>query len=190
MSNCFQALSLPEKGSLREIGPVKVDWKYPTGHTKTGNIPKWDIDVTDASGSIKLTLWKTSAALQLVQGGTYIFSGDLVKTVYNGVPNIGGSNITAKPVDGSQGASSAPTRQSGGFSPQQEVKIDHVELAGQMADFVVEFEQALIARKIDPTLITNLLARVIGTVPEWWFGAKQLKMANQSPVEEEPPNPF
>lgn len=107
MATVFQMNALPDKGSAPLLGPVTVSAKYPAKQTSNG---KWmrTIQVSDASGTTKLTLWGSSAQLPLTDGSTVIFKGNLKCNEYNGTKGIAAEGVTIEPADGSAPASGGP----------------------------------------------------------------------------------
>ena len=162
MSNVFQCLSLADKASALSLGPVRISAKYPAD-TTSGGKRRRNIMVKDESGSSKMTLWGAAADLPLVDGAVVVFKGTIKKNEYNGVTSITAEQITAEPADGSTplaaAASHAPRSGSApAASFAAEEKIDHVELAKQMAHFTHEFGRQLIS--------VGILGEYIGRIYE------------------------
>lgn len=185
MSTIHECLNLPAGGTAISLGPVKVACKYPADSTPKG-IRRRNIQVTDASGTTKMTLWRESADLPLVDGSTVIFKGEIKPNEYNGAITLAGTKLTVQQAEGPTGG--APAMQSsGGGHAAVEPKIDMVELADQMASFTVELEQALINKGIQKDVVNKLIERAPEYAALWWFGAKSLNIQKGEQVEEDNP---
>jgi hypothetical protein len=87
MTNVFNALNLPIGGSTIGLGPVTVEAKYPPKATSRGTMMR-NIRVTDASGSIDVTLFGDAAGLPIQDGMTVTFKGPMKRGDYNGNPKL------------------------------------------------------------------------------------------------------
>jgi len=167
-------LNLPAGGSSIALGPVKIACKYPADSTPKG-IRRRNIQVSDASGTTKMTLWREAADLPLVDGSTVIFKGEIKPNDYNGNITIAGTKLTFQDAVGPTGGAPAMQPSSGGHAAV-ESKIDMVELADQMASFTVELEQALINKGIQKEVVNKIIERAPEWAAVWWFGEKSLNM--------------
>jgi hypothetical protein len=170
MSTVHSAINLPIGGTTVALGPVTVNTAYPAKLAKN-NKPYRNIEVADGSGSVKITLWGAASDLPIEKGNTVTIKGPLKRGEYNGAPQLSGENGLA--LAGGGAPASAP-----GAPQSAEDKLTHVQLADQMAEFVVELEQALINKGVQKEVVNKILERAPEAAALWWFGAKGLNMAS------------
>ncbi len=183
MATVFNAVSLPLNGSTVSLDNVTVSAKYPAKMAKNNKLYR-NIEATDSSGSIKITLWGAAAQANINDGGVYSIQGPLKRGDYNGTPQLSGENgITFVPAGAASASPQSATVTGGGG----EQKLGFLELADQMATFTLELEQSLLSKGIMKESVNKIIERAPEFAALWWFGAKGLNMEIGSPVEEENP---
>lgn len=187
MSTIFQGLNLSGDATLRDLGPVTVDWDQPAAPSVKAGVMQWNLRISDSSGTAKFTLWKAAAGLDLVKGGTYIFSGNIRKNEFKGNVSLQSDNVTARKTDESSGAHASGGTQ---HAAQGSDQINHVALAAQMLDFCVEVEEGAKNRGFSKEVVDHLTMHAPEYAALWWFGVRSLKMADQNPVEQESGQPY
>lgn len=196
MSSVFQSINLPVGGSTMVLGPCTFSAKWPAKASKNNKLYR-NVEASDGTGSIKITLWGDAANLPIHHGMLTSIKGSLKRGDYNGTPQLSGEQGLS--LDGSiAGQASLPSasaqgqpamqqaQSSGGYSRPAEEKITHVQLANQMAEFTVELEQALLNKGIQKEVVNKIVERAPEYAALWWFGAKELRMAVLASSQEQP----
>ena len=184
-------LNLPSNGSSLALGPVTIAAKYPAD-TTTGGKRRRNIMVKDASGSTKLTCWGAAADLPFVDGSTIILKGSIKKNEW---PKGSGTFTLFSESLVIEGGGAQQNNQQGNASSSQssggEIKINHVDLAEQMAAFTYELQEACLAKGLLNETVQKIIVNAPHWASLWWFGAKQLDMSIGAPVvEDEDASPY
>ena len=182
-TNIFQAVNLPVGGQTISLGPVTVSAKYPPKATAKGTMMR-NIRVTDASGQIDITLFGDSANLPIVDGMVTTFKGPMKRVEYNGAPKLqADKGIT---IDGAGAPAGQPAAAG---SPQQAYStkpaLDNLELARHMAEFTVEYLNALQAAGVGKEFAEKAAAHAPQFAAQWFFGEKYPAVRQETRVEED-----
>lgn len=208
MSTVFQAITLPVGGTTNTLGPAAVEAKWPAKPCKTGKMMR-NITLSDSSGSIPVTLFGAPATWPIESGMNVVIKGNLKRGEYKGTPQLAGEDgliceINGEAVQpapqpgvpqvgapapvtapGVPQAASAPVAAQTPYSPPVEAKISITELAGSIAMFLDDFQEALANTQISTEVQNKILETAATLPPLYWFGseAKALKMADVPAVQ-------
>jgi len=196
MSTVFQALSLPIGGSVVQLDNVTVAAKYPASNGKSGTGKRQrNIQVSDASGTIKVSLWGAAADLPIMDGSVITIRGNLKRGEYPaGTPQLSGeAGITIVAPDESAVASNpaAYAQTSAAASPQSamghvsKVALNDIQLARRQAEFTMEYMAQLVDLGASKEFAERAAIHAPQHASQWFFGEKYPEKANLPDQQEE-----
>lgn len=170
MPTVFQCLNSTSSPAL---GPVKITKAYPP-EAKAGGKPRRNLYIQDDSGKTKLTLWGAASNLPLSEGSTVTFKGKIARNEYpkgSGQVSLAAEEVTVE--SGGAPAGGAPRQQSFLQEANAAKPVLNVpQLAKAMAEFTVEYQQALIAAGASKEFAEKASLLAPQFAAQWFHGEK------------------